>query len=114
MKRALAKLKVEAGWFAPVKRNKFEVAWYRRADAYVPRSTPKILAHDESIELCAMEFLEPRLHKLWKTEPHPSRANVDNAHRVGEMLGLMHAGVAKAPQSSQSLSLKRYLSCHSA
>ncbi|MEK9679333.1 MAG: hypothetical protein VW169_13220 [Rhodospirillaceae bacterium] len=32
VKRALAKLKVQADWFAPVKRNRYEVEWYRRAN----------------------------------------------------------------------------------
>ena len=44
-----------------------------------------------------MEFLEPGLHKLWKTELHVGRANVDDVRKVGEMLGRIHAGAAKDP-----------------
>ena len=36
IKRALPKLKVEADWFAPVERNRFEVAWCEIAAAIVP------------------------------------------------------------------------------
>ena len=41
VKRALAKLKVEADWFAPVERNQFEVAWYQIANNICPGSAPQ-------------------------------------------------------------------------
>ena len=64
VKRALSKLKVEADWFAPVERNRYEVAWYRIANDLAPGSAPRILAHDDEAMLCAMEYLEPAKHKL--------------------------------------------------
>ena len=95
VKRALAKLKVEADWFAPVERNRYEVAWYRLANKYVPGSAPQILAHDEDAMLCVMEFLAPETHKLWKTELRDGRANAEDAQKMGEILGQIHAKSAK-------------------
>jgi aminoglycoside phosphotransferase (APT) family kinase protein len=95
VKRALAKLKVKANWFAPVERNRYEVEWYRRANQYVPGSAPRVLAHDESSMLFAMEYLDPRSHKLWKPELKEGRAKVKDARMAGEILGKIHSGAAK-------------------
>ncbi len=97
VKRALSKLKVAADWFAPVERNKFEVAWYRIANDIAPGAAPAILAHDEDAMLCAMEFLEPDDHKLWKTELRDGRADPNHAHQMGDILGRIHAQSAKIP-----------------
>jgi len=94
VKRALSKLKVAADWQALVERNLYEVAWYRTANEKVPGSAPRILAHDETLMLCAMEYLDPATHKLWKTELRDGRADPDQARLAGERLGLIHAKTA--------------------
>ncbi len=96
VKRALSKLKVEADWFAPVERNQFEVSWYRIANEIVAGSAPRILAHDRSAMLFAMEYLDPQNHKLWKSELRDGRADVEQAARVGTILGKIHAGTANS------------------
>jgi len=95
VKKALARLKVQAEWIAPIERNKFEVAWYRLANRYVQGSAPKILAHDEEAMLCVMEYLDPHAHKLWKTELRDGRANTEDARRTGAVLGEVHAQAAR-------------------
>ena len=90
VKRALAKLKVESDWFAPVERNLYEVAWYRIANEMVPGAAPRILAHDEELMLCAMDYLDPVTHKLWKTELRDGNADVEQAKLAGRRLGLIH------------------------
>ncbi len=97
VKRALAKLKVEADWFAPVERNRYEVAWYQIANALVPGAAPRILAHDEVTMLCAMEYLDPASHKLWKSELQAGRVDPEQAKMAGERLGRIHAGAARDP-----------------
>ena len=97
VKRALAKLRVQADWFAPVERNKYEVCWYRFANQYVPGSAPKILAHDERMMLFAMEFLEPSTYKLWKTELLEGRVDPICAGWMGSTLGKIHAKAANDP-----------------
>ena len=67
VKRALRKLKVEADWFAPVERNRYEVAWYRIANWIMPGSAPRILANDDEAMLLAMTYLEPQTPKIWKS-----------------------------------------------
>ena len=94
VKRALAQLKVAADWFAPVERNRYEVAWYRVANALVPGATPEILMQDDAAMLCAMEFLDPEHHRLWKTELRDGHADPAQAALVGLRLGRIHAGAA--------------------
>lgn len=94
VKRALPKLKVAADWFAPVERNRFEVAWYRIARAIVPGAAPRVLAHDDEAMLCAMEFLDPATHTLWKNELRDGRADPAQAREAGQRLGRIHAGTA--------------------
>lgn len=97
VKRALAKLKVAADWLAPVERNRFEVAWYRIAHKIVPGAVPEVLHHDETEMLCAMSFLDPRQHRLWKPELHEGRAFPADAAAVGQRLGRIHAATANNP-----------------
>ena len=94
VKRALSRLKVEADWFAPLDRNLYEVAWYRIANDILPGSAPQILGHDSEAMLCAMEYLEPDAHPLWKAELRDGRADPEIASRVGSDLGRLHAGAA--------------------
>jgi len=94
VKRALAKLKVDADWFAPVERNRFEVAWYQEANRIVPGSAPQVLAQDDAAMLCAMEYLDPASHQLWKDELRRGRADPGPAAQAGTILGRIHAGTA--------------------
>ena len=94
VKQALAQLKVEAEWSAPVERNRFEVAWYEIANRLAPGSAPRVLAHDPDAMLFAMEFLDPEKHRLWKSELRDGRADADEAAEVGRRLGRIHAGAA--------------------
>lgn len=118
VKRALEKLKVAADWFAPVERNLYEVAWYQIANDVVTGSAPHILAHDESVMLCAMQYLEPETHKLWKNELRNGRADQAMSAHAGERLGRIHSGTtgraeiyARFPRSDifQAIRLEPYL-----
>lgn len=97
VKRALPKLRVEADWQAPVERNRFEVAWYRIAHEIVPEAVPEILYHDDAAMLCAMEYLDPQQHRLWKTELRDGRAVPADAAAVGSRLGRIHAATSNNP-----------------
>ena len=100
VKRALAKLKVAADWQAPVERNRFEVAWYRIAHAIVPGAVPEILCHDEGEMLCAMTYLDPAEHRLWKSELRDGRASPAEAAAVGQLLARIHAHTANNVEAS--------------
>lgn len=91
VKRALSRLKVEADWFAPVERNQFEVAWYEIANACVPGSAPRILAHDADAMLFTMEYLDPAEYRLWKSELRKGKADPIDAARAGTILAQIHS-----------------------
>ena len=94
VKRALPKLKVAAEWTAPVERNRYEVAWMRIVSEFEPRAVPEILLHDEVEMLCAMSYLDPASHPLWKGELRAGRADPGSAAEVGRRLGRIHAATA--------------------
>ena len=97
VKRALAKLKVKADWFAPVSRNAFEVAWYQTADALAPGLAPHVHAHDPDNGMFVMDFLSPDDHALWKDRLLKGDADPVFARAVGSVLGRVHAGTADKP-----------------
>ena len=94
VKRALPKLRVEADWYAPVERNRFEAAWHTIANSIIPGSAPYVLFHDEETMLCAMDFLEPANHDLWKDKLRAGRADPMQAAEVGRRLTCIHSGTA--------------------
>ncbi|MCC7275513.1 MAG: phosphotransferase [Alphaproteobacteria bacterium] len=95
VKRALAKLKVAQDWRAPVGRNAFEVGWMETTSAIVPGATPRLLGHDPTAGLFAMEFLDPADHPLWKAELRAGSADPAFAAEVGRRLARIHAGTAR-------------------
>lgn len=97
VKRALAKLKVAADWYAPVERNANEVAWIETAGRIVPGAVPRILAHDPAVGAFAMEFLDPARYRSWKEDLRRGIADAAVAAAVGDALGRIHAGTADDP-----------------
>jgi aminoglycoside phosphotransferase (APT) family kinase protein len=94
IKRALAKLRVEMDWRAPVERNAYEVAWMEAARAIEPHAAPEILAHDAEAGLFAMPYLDPARYLLWKEELRQGRADPATAAEVGRRIGHIHAATA--------------------
>src|SRR6185437_4707964 len=68
VKRALARLKVEAEWRAPPERAATEVAWIRLVAGIEPHWVPTILGEDRARHLFAMAFLPPETNPVWKSE----------------------------------------------
>jgi tRNA A-37 threonylcarbamoyl transferase component Bud32 len=97
VKRALAKLKVEADWRAPVGRNAYEAAWMRIAARAVPAAVPDLLGHDEEAGLLAMSFLPPEQYPVWKTLLYEGVTDAAFAARVAAAIGQIHAATAADP-----------------
>jgi len=97
VKRALPRLKVAALWEAPIERNAAEAAWMRTVARWLPRAVPRVLGEDAKAGLFAMDYLEPRDHRLWKTELLAGRVEPDFAAAVGRDLSLIHARSAADP-----------------
>jgi aminoglycoside phosphotransferase (APT) family kinase protein len=100
VKRALARLRVEADWRAPVERNLYEARWMRRANAAVPGAAPALLGQDTDSGALAMEFLDPAAHALWKTELRDGRADLAFAAAVADRLARIHAAGAADPSAA--------------
>jgi aminoglycoside phosphotransferase (APT) family kinase protein len=97
VKRALAKLRVEADWRAPVSRNLYEARWMRRAAAAVPGAVPALLGQDEEGGALAMQYLPARDYTLWKSELRDGHADPDFAAAVAGTLVRIHAATAADP-----------------
>ena len=98
VKRALAQLKVQAEWKAPLSRNAYEWAWMSFAARHCPGSVPQPLAHDEGAGFFAMSYLEPRDHPVWKTQLLQGDVVPATARQVGDVLGRLHAASARRPE----------------
>jgi fructosamine-3-kinase len=94
VKRALAKLHVQADWRAPVERNRWEVEWFRVASTIVPGSVPRILGEDAGSAMFAMEYLEPARHPVWKSQLRDGVVEAAVAAAVGRRIALIHAHTA--------------------
>ena len=94
VKRALPKLKVEADWFAPVARNRAEVAWLRIVGDVVPGSVPGILGDDAAAMAFAMEWLDPHAYPVWKVQLRDGIADLRTAVAVGSTLAAIHGATA--------------------
>ena len=90
VKRALAKLKVAADWQAPVSRNAYEWAWMQFASTVLPHAVPQPLAHDESLGMFAMTYLEPAAHPVWKQQLLSGHVDPASAAMVGQAMGPCH------------------------
>jgi Ser/Thr protein kinase RdoA (MazF antagonist) len=97
VKRALAKLKVQADWNAPLSRNAYEWAWMRFAAQHCPDNVPSPVAHDEAAGFFAMSFLAPAEHPVWKQQLMQGQVVVATARAVGAVLGRLHAASARRP-----------------
>ena len=94
IKRALAKLRVKADWYAPVARNATEWAWFETVSAIEADAVPKLLAHDPKHGLFAMAFLPAERYPLWKNRLLAGEVDVAFARSVGETLVRIHAATA--------------------
>lgn len=94
IKRALAKLKVDADWQVPVERNRYEISWLETVAQIAPSAAPRLLGRCEEDGLFAMEYFDPAAFPLWKVELMAGRADPNFAASVGATLGRIHAATA--------------------
>jgi len=94
IKRALARLKVEADWQAPVERNDWERAWMKTAATIVPNAVPKILGEDSGAGMFAMEYLDPQTYPVWKNQLRDGVIDTATATQVGHTIATIHGATA--------------------
>lgn len=89
VKRALAKLKVQAEWFADTSRNRTEQAYLRAVAAFRPDAVPELLFCDEEAGCFGMEFLDG--FQNWKSDLLAGQIHLSLARQAGALLGEIHA-----------------------
>lgn len=94
VKRALARLKVDALWEAPVERNRSEWEWLREAGRIAPSGVPPLIARDAEADCFAMGFLDPAAHPLWKAQLRAGVVREAAARAVAGRLAAVHAATA--------------------
>jgi len=94
VKRALAKLRVEADWRAAPERNHAEVAWMELVASIDPKWVPKILGEDRARHLFVMEYLPPKTYPVWKSLLAAGKADAGFAAKVGDAIARIHAATA--------------------
>lgn len=98
VKRALAKLRVKADWFADISRNRHEWEYIRYVAKFLPEAVPALRHCSESDNYFAMEHLNGSFLN-WKQLLLAGKANVEHAARAGDILAQIHrhsAGDAEA------------------
>ena len=94
VKRALAKLKVEQDWYAPVERSAFEVAWIETVSKIAPGSVPEVIGHDPDALMFVMAFLEPDQYPVWKEQLRSGVIDPQTAAGLGALMARLHAATA--------------------
>ena len=94
VKQALAKLKVEADWRAPVERNHSEAEWLRVAAGIVPDAVPRVLYEDQRHGWFVMQYLDPSDHPVWKAQLRDGVIDPAFASATGRCLAAIHSATA--------------------
>lgn len=104
IKRALAKLKVDADWRAPVERNRWEQEWLKTAARIVPHAAPKIIAEDAASGMFAMEYLDIQHYPVWKDQLRDGTIETTTAAEVGRRIGAIHSATSDRPDIAKTFS----------
>ena len=95
VKFALAKLRVNADWFAPVTRSFAEYQWLKTAAQISPDTAIQLYGHSARHNGFVMSYLEGDKTCLFKSELLAGNGYAEQAEAVGRLLGRIHAASAK-------------------
>jgi len=118
VKRALAQLKVEAEWRAPITRNESEWNWIRFVNREFPGLVPQPIVHDRELQMLAMQYLPSADYPVWKSLLLQGLVDREFVTLTGRALGRIHAGSAvsteirelfRTDETFYSLRLEPYL-----
>jgi len=91
-------LKVAAEWLAPITRNKSEWDWIQFVNLEFPGLVPRPIAHDEELQMLAMQYLMPADYPVWKSLLLEGVVDREFAALTGQALGQIHAKSAASPK----------------
>jgi len=94
IKRALARLRVDQLWTAPVSRTANEFYWYDVVRGIAPASIPSLVRRDLSSGALVMSYLTPARHANWKMQLLSGRIAPLVAAGLGATLARIHAATA--------------------
>ena len=100
VKRALAKLKVKADWFADVTRNRYEWQFIRYVAQFLPEAVPALRHCSESGNYFAMEYLGCEFQN-WKQLLLSGHADPERAAQAGHLLAQIHRHSAGDPKARE-------------
>jgi aminoglycoside phosphotransferase (APT) family kinase protein len=100
VKRALAKLKVKADWFADISRNRYEWEYIRYVAKFLPEAVPALKYCSATDNYFAMEHLNGSFTN-WKQLLLAGKANPEDARRAGNILALIHQHSAGDPEAKR-------------
>lgn len=89
VKRALAKLKVAADWYADTGRNTMEQAYIQYVGEIMPQAVPGLIHANAQAGYFAMEYLDG--YSNWKEAMLGGQFDGEVAQRAGTILGKIHA-----------------------
>ncbi|MGH8022720.1 MAG: phosphotransferase family protein, partial [Limisphaerales bacterium] len=98
VKRALAKLRVKADWFADIHRNRTEWEFIRYVSGFLPDAMPRLGHCSVTDNFFAMEYFDAKFSN-WKEALLAGTARPECATRAGNIVGQIHrhsAGDAEA------------------
>lgn len=98
-KAALARLRVDAVWEAPLGRSENEVRWLRTAHAIVPAAVPEVVVEAPGAHAFAMEDVAGA--PTWKSELAAGRCDTGFAAAVGDLLARLHSATAGDTSSAR-------------
>ena len=101
VKQALPRLKVAQEWYAPVERNRAEVAWLRVAAQIAADGVPSVLGEDAQTGCFAMAYLDPHAYPVWKTRLKEGVVELQTARAVAETMAAIHGATADRPDLAQ-------------
>lgn len=101
VKQALPRLKVAHVWYAPVERNRAEVAWLRVAARIASDCVPQVLGEDARTWCFAMSYLDPQAYPVWKTQLKDGVARTEAARAVAHKLAAIHRVTADRPDLAE-------------
>ena len=96
IKCALAQLKVQAVWKAPVRRNLAEYRWLSFVGSLFPDAVPHLLGRSEAASGFAMAYIDPASAANYKDSLLAREPDAGRAGQVGRLLAAIHAASTQA------------------
>lgn len=100
-KQPRIQLRVAAQWQASTERALFEVRYLRQVRALLPDAVPEVLGIDVETRVFVMRDYQEPDWCSWEAQLLAGRVDPTVAHRLGSILGIVHARTAQTPELAE-------------